>query len=139
MTKAGSTGAHHCWEGGYFDHIRACFRLADSFYKGIFEYKPPFSFSSCLYVLYLHDIEKLYYGSSNFNKEEFLVNFLPEKYKFILTDEEKLAIKYIHGEGNDYIKGQRVMNELGAFCHSVDICSARIFYKKEDIINNERC
>lgn len=56
-----------------------------------------------------------------------------DTWKIKLTEEELLAIKYIHGEGNDYCKTKRVMNKLSAFCHACDVFSARVTFDKNKI------
>lgn len=49
-------------------------------------------------------------------------------YNIHLTDEEKIAIKYVEGEKEDYSPTLRVMNELGAFCHCCDVLSSRLWH-----------
>lgn len=38
---------------------------------------------------------------------------------------QRNALTYVEGEINDYSSQKRVMNELAAFCHKVDVWSAR--------------
>jgi hypothetical protein len=54
---------------------------------------------------------------------------LIKKFEIDLTQEHIDALKYIHGEGDDYSKDRRVMSPLCAFCHCCDVISARILYK----------
>ena len=50
------------------------------------------------------------------------------EYGITLTEQQKSAIKYVEGEGDDYTPGKRVSDELAAFCHICDVWSARIRY-----------
>lgn len=128
-TVPGSSGNHQNWTHGYYDHIVQCFEIAQRLY---FQADFPFSFESVIIVLYFHDIEKLWRGK-DIDKENYYKNILPESYSIKLTDEELNALKYIHGEGDDYKKDMRVMNELAAFCHCCDVISARCFHDKNKI------
>jgi len=125
--KQGSGSNHQAWAGGYYHHIAECFSIArkmhDSFYSDL-----PFTLSEVLMVLYFHDIEKLGLVSSE-DKIKFLETF-PDKYGFGLTVKERHAIHYIHGEGNEYSKTKRVMGRLCAFCHCVDVLSARLWHDR---------
>jgi len=129
-TAKGSSHNHQCWEGGYRDHLTQCLYLADDLHAVL--HVKYFSFDSVVIVLYFHDIEKMFkYGSvpvTDFDKDKFLYSTLKEQYGIEFTEDEKNALKYIHGEGTEYRKDKRVMNELAAFCHSIDILSARLFW-----------
>jgi len=136
MSKSkGSKKKHQNWIGGYLDHISQCFDIAEKIYKTL-NLKEFFELDSALKVLYFHDVEKIWKYTTglpeNFNKDEYLYVELAHKYNIIFTDDEKNALKYVHGEGDDYCS-ERVMNELAAFCHAVDIMSARIFYDEKKI------
>lgn len=139
-TAAGSTGNHQSWPGGYLGHIEEVLKLAIVFYKAITEFRElPFSLGDAMFVLFLHDIEKPWRivgepGSyrSAFPKSEshaFQMSKLAE-YGFdkLMDEEMNNALKYVEGEKDDYTQGQRVMNEMAAFCHLCDVTSARIFY-----------
>lgn len=128
-TVVGSGGNHQSWEGGYSDHINQCFELASRMYDIA---RFPFTFESVILVLYFHDIEKLWRGT-DFDKEKYYTDVLPNEFSIIFTEEELNALKYIHCEGNDYQKDKRVMNELAAFCHSCDTLSARCFHSVKNI------
>lgn len=128
----GSSVNHQAWEGGYKDHLIQCFEIANRLYKSF-----PFDFdlNSAYKVLYFHDIEKMWKYtvrlSSDFDKNKFYTSTLPKEYDIFFTDDELNALKYIHGEGEDYKKDNRVMNSLAAFCHCCDVLSARCFYDKK--------
>jgi len=137
MIAQGSSHNHQRWPGGYHDHVVQCFQLAEDLYKMLSSYNKTMDFSleSALIVLYFHDIEKIFkYSDSGINKrlieskEAWYLGILPHKYKIVLSDTQLDALKYIHGEGDDYCKDKRVMSPLAAFCHAVDTMSARIFH-----------
>jgi hypothetical protein len=93
---------------------------------------------SVVIVLYFHDLEKIFKYSKNVEEIDFeqkliWYNVHLPTYGVILTNEEKNALYYIHGEGTDYRKNRRVMNELGGFCHACDILSARVFHSIKNI------
>lgn len=133
LEAKGSSHNHQSWEGGYFDHIdevfKYCLKLYDSLSS---DRKLDFSLSDALLVLYLHDIEKpIKYSKlvgSEPQDDNYIRQHLIDKFKFKLTDDHISALKYIHGEGNDYRKDKRVMTPLCAFCHCCDVISARIFF-----------
>lgn len=128
----GSSSNHQSWEGGYFDHITDIMEYGVSLYELLSKVdKLPFSISDVILVLFLHDIEKpIKYGTSNKLQisNDDIRKSLIFKYEIELNIEHINALKYIHGEGNDYSSSNRVMNPLSAFCHCCDIISARIFF-----------
>lgn len=138
----GSGAAHHAWPGGYRDHVQEVMNFAKRMF---FTFSParmlPFKSESAFLVLFLHDCEKPFkYATDeqleNFpwltwrptKSDKFFQLLLIEHYGFVLTDEEWNALKYVEGEGDDYVNGERVMNELAAFCHCCDVLSARVWY-----------
>jgi len=129
----GSSNNHQNWEGGYFDHVEEIFKYAIRLYETLTQDRDlDFSLSDALLVLFLHDIEKpIKYSklSTQYNlTDNDLRKTLIDKFGFKLTEEHNLALKYIHGEGDDYRKDKRVMSPLCAFCHCCDVISARIFF-----------
>lgn len=120
---------HQTWPGGYRDHIIQCFGLARNMYSIL---PVPFSFDSIIVVLYFHDIEKLF-KDTPIDKDDYYDNVLPNTWNINFTSEERNALKYAHGEGDDYRPDKRVMNELAAFCHCVDTISARIYHSVKGI------
>lgn len=139
----GSSHNHQAWTGGYIDHIRDCFSIADTLHKAMegkynaFNYMV--SLDDAFLVLFLHDIEKLFKDTHPFNtkKERAEVRLeLIRQFGFELNDEQFLALKYVEGEGDDYSSNERKMNELGAFCHMCDVASARIFHS--EMFSNQR-
>lgn len=137
----GSSKKHQAWSGGYKYHIEQCLDIGDTIYAA---YNFPFTYRSVFLVLYFHDIEKIFKYvpavsiTDNWfyeavlaikQKEKYYTEFLPEKYDINFSDEELNALKYIHGEGDDYCD-ERVMNELAGLCHACDVMSARCFHNK---------
>lgn len=132
----GSQNNHQAWEGGYLQHVADAIQIAG----GLCTHSPwplPFSRSSVVLVMFLHDIEKPFMQHqmaadkhmplwSKRKRHEFRSDLIA-KYDIQLTAEESTALLYIEGEGDDYNPTKRMMNELGALCHSADIMSARLW------------
>lgn len=149
-TVPGSTHNHQTWPGGYADHVTDGMNYARHLYAfdAAFGRPLPFTESDALLVFFLHDLEKPWRilvneqgEASNrpglATKEEFKA-FREAKlaeYGLVLTPAQRNAFTYVEGEHNDYSSLRRVMNELAAFCHKVDVWSARGWYdypKAED-------
>ncbi len=146
----GSGHNHQAWVGGYADHIAECLRINDVYYDSLQKMRPlEFSKDSAAIALFLHDIEKPFrYGSIDdkrcqkwqdiFNREAKdwesikwdIIKDFEGKYGLELTEEEKNALKYTHGEGDDHCKDERVSLPLAAHVHHCDNTSARIWYDK---------
>lgn len=124
-------GNHQSDKQGYYRHISSILDYASVMYKELSKMgNLDFSLSDAILVLFLHDIEKpIKYCLGTGEADSEIRNRLIDKYNISLNDQHLNALKYIHGEGNDYSKDKRVMNPLCAFCHCCDIISARIFYK----------
>ncbi len=123
----GSSHNHQSYGGGYYKHISDIMHYAIMLYRNL--PKLDFTLSDAILVLFLHDIEKpVKYGSKTFETDREIRNRLIKEFKIELTEEQYLALKYIHGEGDDYSKNKRIMSPLCAFCHCCDIISARIFF-----------
>jgi len=124
---------HQNWIGGYFDHVEEVCNYAQKLYELLSQdRKLDFSLSDALLVLFLHDLEKpIYYsefGKNIIKSETECKEWFFDKFKLKLKEEHLLAIKYIHGEGDDYRNDKRIMSPLCAFCHCCDIISSRIFF-----------
>jgi hypothetical protein len=136
----GSRHNHQAWAGGYLDHVVDCMNYARHLYAfdAALGRPMPFSLSDALLVLFLHDLEKpwriLQRADGSLanrpgfeSKAEFRI-FREQQlltYGLALTPAQHNALAYVEGEGADYSSQRRVMNELAAFCHKVDVWSAR--------------
>lgn len=134
----GSASKHQAWKGGYRNHLEQCLALGDHLYR---EFDFPVKVvraESVVIVLYFHDIEKIfkYTNGEIIDKWEYYTKTLLEEYGINFTLEELNALRYVHGEGDDYC-GERVMNELAGFCHAVDVLSARCFHNLKDITRGQ--
>ncbi len=139
---AGSTKSHHAWDYGYRDHVQETMNLAYLLYEPLNTQRSlPFTLSSALTILFLHDCEKPFRHAT----DEQLAHFpwitsrptksdksfqeqLIQEYGFNLSDDEWNALYYVEGEGDDYVEGQRTQKPLAAFCHVCDTISARIWH-----------
>ena len=129
----GSTNNHQKWEGGYFGHVEDLLNMANALYKTFNKKrKMGFDFKDCIVVFLLHDVEKPFkYGKDNEFKneeEEVIQTAIIKKYGFKLNEDQENALKYIHGEEQDYSNKTRVMCPLASFCHVCDNMSARIYF-----------
>lgn len=130
----GSKASHQAWTGGYMDHISHMIQLADSIY---YDNKEPefwnpsnFTIGDIYLVIFLHDFEKPFrLVEPKFSQEDIKKEF--ESFGFQLNDMHLNALKYAHGENEDYIPHQRVMNELAGILHAVDVLSARTYHQRE--------
>jgi hypothetical protein len=139
---AGSTKSHHAWEYGYRDHVQEAMNLAYILYERLNrERELPFSLASALLVLFLHDCEKPFRHATDEQLRHFAwITKRPDKsdktfqqrlvaeYGFRLSDNEWNGLKYVEGENEDYVEGQRTQGPLAAFCHVCDTISARIWH-----------
>lgn len=130
-SSKGSATKHQPWPGGYRDHITEVMNIALVTYQALgTRLRPlPFSLSDALFGCFLHDIEKVWKHSldddaraMNVNKNQVLATW------FHLNDDHRNAIKYAHGEGDDYHPTERIQKPLAAFVHHCDNTSARIWY-----------
>jgi hypothetical protein len=143
---SGSSHNHQFWKGGYIDHITEILRANYAYYKALMKIRAPgFSRDSATIALFLHDIEKPFryapkdnvhyqYWHDKFAEigdwEEIkwlVIDELMEKYNFSLTNDEINALKYTHGEGDDYRKDMCVSTPLAAHVHHCDNTSARVW------------
>lgn len=127
----GSAGNHQAWEGGYADHIAEVMRIVSHMYRSLSNYRPlGFSLESALIVLYFHDVEKIwkYTSQVDIDKRSFYNETLKREYHIEFDEEEQNALEYIHGENERYSNQRRVMRPLAAFCHTIDVISARIWF-----------
>lgn len=132
--SSGSKVKHQAWEGGYIQHLCQCMALAEFLYEPIKQIGGvDFSLSDAILILFLHDLEKpfKYVLGKVFNndaeKKEFITNQV-ELFNIILNEKHLNALKYIHGEGDDYSPDVNIQWPLSAFVHVCDVTSARIWH-----------
>lgn len=134
-TSWGSAIKHQAWRGGYRDHIAEVMRIAVATYLALEDIRLlSFTLSDALVGCFLHDIEKVWVHSDETRKHgrEFAIPHGSKdgllSAEFHLTGDLRNAIKYAHGEGQDYHPTERIQTPLAAFVHHCDNTSARIWF-----------
>lgn len=139
-TAPGGLSKHQYWRGGYADHVHEVMSLGFVLYKQLAKYRSlPFTLSQALYVLFFHDLEKIFRFSVDKNGKPLETTLAKDsryqnalaimvRMKIPVTTEEANALRYTHGENQDYHPSRRIMNELAAFVHCCDTLSARLWY-----------
>lgn|SRR5574343_249258 len=134
LVAPGSKVKHQAWEGGYIHHLEQVMALAEFKYQAYSKLKKlDFSLSDAILVVFLHDLEKpfKYVKGEVFENDNAKYDFILKQafiFKIKLDEKHLNALKYIHGEGNDYDPHKNIQWPLAAFCHSCDNDSARIFF-----------
>lgn len=131
----GSQTKHQAWPGGYIGHLEEIMNIAVMLHETMGQIRAlPFSVSDACLVLFLHDLEKPFKYvepkqtfTDDAAKENFIEGLIHE-YRIILSNEQKNALKYVHGEGDDYHPTERIAGPLAAFVHICDTWSARIWF-----------
>jgi hypothetical protein len=135
----GGGGKHQAWPGGYLDHVTEVMNIGWKQYELLSSLRPlSFSRADVLLVLFIHDLEKpwRYRVRASGGYEDLLPTKEEQnrvrdekirQYGFQLTPEQEQALRYVEGEGSDYTPGKRLMNGLGAVCHTADTLSARLW------------
>jgi hypothetical protein len=142
----GSSHNHQHWTGGYADHIAETLRINEETYDALNTIRPmPFTKGSAAVCLFFHDMEKPFkYADPSDSRvsvwhselqyvipgywehiKKRIILDLMTKYGFDLSAEEWNALKYTHGEGDDYRKDMRVSTPLAAHVGNCDRWSAR--------------
>lgn len=159
-THPGSSHNHQAWPGGLVDHLAEVCRYAYTDYEVIECGNDPtfgqplhrFYFDDqAMIAIFCHDAEKfVVYGNkddprcapflimaadatSKVEKEKIKWHVLEHwrvKFGLELNEEVINAIKYTHGEGDDYSNTQRVMNPLAVLVGNADRRSARIGFNR---------
>ena len=139
----GSTHNHQTWDGGYIDHVTDGMNYGRHLYAldSALGRPMPFSLSDALLIFFLHDLEKPWRlmvqedgtttNRPGLDTKAAFKAFREAKlrdYGLELTPAQYNGLTYVEGEGGDYLSTRRVMNELAAFCHKVDVWSARQCY-----------
>jgi hypothetical protein len=130
-TSKGSAIKHQAWIGGYRDHITEVMNIALRMYKGLSVIRPlPFSLSDALLGCFLHDIEKVWKHTRYPEDQKTVDKNKIFQDEFHLEADHLNAVKYAHGEGDDYHPIKRIQTPLAAFVHHCDNTSARIWFDK---------
>lgn len=140
LSAPGGFHKHQNWEGGYVDHLIETMSTACLLYKTLNAQRDlSFTLSDALYVLFLHDLEKMYkmtidkHGrpmrtnladDSEYSSAKIIVKHL----QIPLTKVQLNALMYVEGEKSDYHPTKRIMKPLAAFVHCCDTISARIWF-----------
>ena len=129
----GSSHNHQAWPGGYLDHVAETMKIAFELHLSLCLFRRlDFSCSDPILIMFLHDLEKPWrYSGVDLNSKKERREFRDktiEEYGIVLTEEQKNALLYVEGEHEDYSNLKRAMNPLAAFCHMVDVASARIWF-----------
>ncbi len=131
---SGSLAKHQAWIGGYINHLEEAMNVAINMYEMMNNFRPlDFTISDAILILFLHDLEKPFryvepkIELNTENEKKNFVQGIIDKYNILLNDNHKNALKYIHGEGDDYSRIENVQKPLAAFVHLCDTISARIW------------
>ncbi len=134
---------HQAWEWGYQQHIKDILNISKRLYENVYTdfWRPNFNIEDSYEVLFLHDIEKPIKYTKNRTQEVLLLQwantyqireYLIKKFWIIIRPDIAWALKYIHGEWDDYTNKKRIMSELWTHCHIADNMSSWIFHNKDN-------
>lgn len=130
-SSKGSATKHQPWPGGYRDHITEVMEIALATYVALDRIRPlPFPQSDALFGCFLHDVEKIWKHVLDPADKEIIDKNKLLRENFTLNTHHWNAIKYAHGEGDDYHPTDRIQCPLAAFVHHCDNTSARIWFDK---------
>lgn len=152
-TSPASSHNHQTWPGGLADHLADMCRFGYIMYQGdkALYGEPEYTWESFVVAVFCHDAEKfVVYGQPTdprcapfhaladtpANKQEKegikweVLEYWRKQFGLTLTYAETNAVKYAHGEGDDYRSNQRVMLPLAAALGNADRHSARIRFNK---------
>lgn len=136
----GSSTKHQAWSGGYWSHVEESMNIGLQLYTSLNNLRElKFDLGTLLFCIFIHDYDKLKrytitsengvrFGSNDPKYIEIMADELSAKYGYKLDAEELNAVKYAHGEGDDYHPTERIMNPLATFVHCSDIISARVWF-----------
>lgn len=133
----GSGHNHQAWPGGFLDHTLQLLALVDQLYPAISRvHRLPGDVTpgAAKLVLLFHDVEKPFKYTAGLPegwcKWSYLETHLPRDWGIAFSASEWNALRYVHGEGDEYAKTARVMGPLASFCHSCDVLSARALFDR---------
>ena len=128
---------HQAWDGGYLDHVVYSINYGialHNFHKEL-GFRPGHNEGDIAVVMLLHDFGKVvryrkcgdgwgYVENPDQAEHDFFDSIL-ESHDFQLTDNQKNALEFVHGEGSKYTPKGRLMLPLATVCHQADVWNAR--------------
>ena len=134
----GSHHNHQVWCGGYLDHMAEVCNIARLMYTSLNSKRTlSFSLDDALEVLLVHDVEKPWkyqYSGDNLNvlslscsSDDWRISMM-KKYNIVFSPLQENALKYVHGELDEYSSTIRVASPLASFVHCCDFLSARVWF-----------
>ena len=137
-SAGGSHHNHQVWRGGYLDHMAEVCNIAMVMYASLNSKRVlPFSLDDALEVLLVHDIEKPWkyqYSGDTLNvhplscsSDDWRTSMM-KKYSVVFSPLQLNALKYVHGELDEYSSTTRIASPLASFVHCCDYISARIWF-----------
>lgn len=142
LNSPGSSGAHHTWQGGYFDHIVDVMNIGAGLYETLMRLGPlDFPVGDVFLVLFWHDAEKpfrywepvdpLATSKDKGDRARFRQQLF-DRFGLVLTERQKNGLRFVEGEiGGTHIPGERAAGRLAGICHAADFMSARTRYSRE--------
>ncbi len=131
----GSLTKHQAWSGGYIHHLEETMNFGYRLFGITNEpRKLDFTISDVMLILFLHDLEKPFryvepkMQFQSDEEKELFIEEMVKKYGIILSESHRNALRYVHGEGDDYSRTERIQKPLAAFVHICDVVSARIWF-----------
>jgi hypothetical protein len=131
----GSFTKHQAWHGGYLAHLEETMNFGVNLFNMMNDFRElDFDLSDVIFILFLHDLEKPFRyiePKIEFNSDEekeLFIESMIKRYNIVLNENHKNALKYIHGEGKDFSRTERIQKPLATFVHICDVASARIWH-----------
>jgi hypothetical protein len=133
----GARKKHQAWEGGYLDHVVYATNFGVRLHNLNLDlgFQPDHSEGDIALVMLLHDFGKIaryrkvengwdYVENPDQTEKNFFRSAI-DGHGFQLTDIQKNALEFVHGEGSKYTPKGRLMLPLATLCHQADVWNAR--------------
>jgi len=133
----GARKKHQAWEGGYLDHVVYATNYGIRLHNLNKElgFKPDHNEGDISLVMLLHDFGKIArykrgkngwdYVEKPDQAEHDFFNLAIDSNGFQLTNIQRNALEFVHGEGSKYTPQGRLMVPLATVCHQADVWNAR--------------
>ena len=133
----GARKKHQAWKGGYLDHVVYATNFGIRLHNLNLKlgFQPDHNEGDIALVMLLHDFGKIARYKKVENGWDYVENpdqaehdFFDKTIKshnFQLTNIQKNALEFIHGEGSKYTPKGRLMLPLATLCHQADVWNAR--------------